>query len=440
MYRTKIYFLIAFGVAPIVSGAIIGTNISALPVTAKRVAGLPVEQQPAWKKYLERSERQLREDQSFLANELRKHGLKESLPAPKGQRESRLSLRQSAEWYGQPEALRIADIVVSFQTPAGGWSKGVDNTKHRRAPGGQFYGDLSVMRLGKSDDAPPTISEWNYNGTFDNSAMTTQLRYLAKVSGTVEAKRGQPYRAAFMRGMDYIFAAHYPNGGWPQVWPLQGGYNDAITYNDDAMLNTIQLLSEVAKGESEFSFVPKPTRERAAKSVQRGIECILKSQIVVKGRRTVWCQQHDALTLEPTSARNYEMPSQCDSESARLMMFLMRLPDPDTKIITSIHAAAAWFEKTKLLGVECKVLGEEGKKLIPSPGAGPIWARYYEIGSDRPIFGDRDKTIHDDMNDLSKERRNGYGWFNDTPQQALEEYALWKKTHPPATRQKEARL
>jgi len=29
------------------------------------------------------------------------------------------------------------------------------------------------------------------------------------------------------------------------VWPLEGGYHDAITYNDDAMINIIKFLKEV---------------------------------------------------------------------------------------------------------------------------------------------------------------------------------------------------
>ena len=43
----------------------------------------------------------------------------------------------------------------------------------------------------------------------------------------------------------------------------------------------------------------------------------------------------------------------------------------------------------------------------------------------RPIFGDRDKSIHDDLNEISAERRRGYSWFNAAPQQALDQYAKW---------------
>ena len=70
------------------------------------------------------------------------------------------------------------------------------------------------------------------------------------------------------------------------------------------------------------------------------------------------------------------------------------------------------------------------RRLVPQPGSGPTWARYYEIGTDRPIFGDRDKTIHDKLEEISRERQRGYAWYRDTPKRALEEYAVWSKTHP----------
>ncbi len=148
------------------------------------------------------------------------------------------------------------------------------------------------------------------------------------------------------------------------------------------------------------------------------------------GRRTVWCQQHDAITLQPASARNYEMPAASSSESATLVLFLMQLPDPDSKVVAAVHAACAWFEKTRIEGKAFKDTGGDGRKLVDAPGAGPIWSRYYDIGTDRPVFGDRDKTIHDDVNEISRERRDGYGWYRDAPKRVLEHYANWAKLHP----------
>jgi PelA/Pel-15E family pectate lyase len=193
------------------------------------------------------------------------------------------------------------------------------------------------------------------------------------------------------------------------------------------MINILSILRDVSTGTNEFAFVPEQTRRLADASRQRGIACVLATQIVVDGRRTVWCQQHDPLTLQPVSARNYEMPSEVSSESAQIMMFLMAQPHPSPEIIASVNAAAAWFEKTQIPDMAFKFVPGEGRRLVPTPGAGPIWARYYQIGADRPIFGDRDKTIHDNLNEISSERRNGYAWFNGSPQKALAHYAEWKK-------------
>jgi PelA/Pel-15E family pectate lyase len=256
------------------------------------------------------------------------------------------------------------------------------------------------------------------------------MRYLGKVITATDAGQNAACRKAFLHGLDYLFAAQYPNGGWPQVWPLQGGYHDAVTFNDGAMINVLELLKDVAEGATDFRWVPQQTRTAAAASLKRGLECILQAQIVTDGRRTVWCQQHDALTLQPTSARNYEMPSQSGSESAGIMSFLMRLPEPDAKTVAAVHAAAAWFEKTSLRDVAYQPVGNDDRQLVHTPGAGPLWARYYAIGTDRPLFGDRDKTIHDDVMEISKERRKGYGWFGDNPSRALKEYNRWKDLHP----------
>jgi PelA/Pel-15E family pectate lyase len=414
---------------PPASAAVIGTNTPAQSLTAERIAALPAAQQPAWKQYLERSNKQLQADQAFLQTELRAHGIKESIMPPPGRSASSLPLDEPAPWYGEPEGRRIADIVVSFQTPAGGWSKNLDMTRHPRAPGERFAPDNRSRYLSPGDFDTPHDVNWNYVGTFDNDATSTQLRYLARVIAAV-GTNGAAYRQSFSRGIDYILAAQYPNGGWPQVWPLEGGYHDTITYNDDAMINILGFMREVSESTNEFAFVPASTRALVAASVQRGIQCILATQIVTGSHRTVWCQQHDPLTLQPASGRNYEMPSAVSSESAVIVMFLMELPKPDPQVVTAVKAAAAWFEKTKISNVAFKRVDDGDRRLVPTPGGGPLWARYYEIGTDRPIFGDRDKTIHDNLDEISRERRFGYAWYRDTPQRALEEYAAWSKTHP----------
>jgi PelA/Pel-15E family pectate lyase len=417
-------FALTFATSTNTFAAIIGTNIPAKPLTAERVAALP-----AWKNYLENSVRQRQADQNFLHAEMKALHLTNAIAPPKSSSPKGTPLDRTASWYGGDEARHIAENVITFQTPAGGWSKHTDFTQHRRAPGELFAGDSNSRFIITNDFDQPADVSWSYIGTFDNGATITELRFLAKVI-TAGKTNTAALEKSFARGLEYIFAAQFPNGGWPQVWPLQGGYHDDVTFNDDAMLNVIRLVRDVSLGEKEFAFVPAELRAQADAVWKRGLDCILAAQITAHGQRTAWGQQHDALTLQPSSARNYEMPSAASSESATLVLFLMQLPNPDSNAVAAVHAAVAWFGKTKIEGKSFQVVGSESRKLVDAPGAGPIWARYYELGTDRPIYGDRDLTIHDDVNEISRERRKGYGWFKDSAKRVEQHYAKWAKAHP----------
>src|SRR5690606_27709065 len=106
-------------------------------------------------------------------------------------------------------------------------------------------------------------------------------------------------QAAVRQGIEYLFAAQYDNGGWPQYYPLRRGYYSHITYNDDAMVRVLEVVRAVARGEPPFEWVEPLVREQAMQSESRGIDCILRTQIRVAGRLTAWCAQHDAETLAP---------------------------------------------------------------------------------------------------------------------------------------------
>ncbi len=392
--------------------AVIGTNTPPIPLTAARISTLDTGERTAWTAYHARSEKLRAADRASLEAELRAAGLKAPLVPSKG---TAIPLAQPAEFWSGAEAVRWADNMVSFQTPAGGWSKNTDFTLAPRRPG-ERYG-----------------FETGYDGTLDNGGTVAPLRFLAHTRSAASpgSARAAAWEAAFARGIEYLFAAQYPSGGWPQVFPLVGGYHDAVTFNDDALVGVLALLRDVATGRAEFAFASPALRARAATAVQRGIDCILAAQITSAGRRTVWCQQHDMLTLAPCAARAFEMPAQASGESAAIVRFLITLPDPSPAVVTAVHAAAAWFQKTQLRDVAYKFASDgSGRTLLPQPGAGPIWPRFSEIGTDRPIFGDRDFTIHDDVNGLSRERRNGYSWFGDGPKRTLDHYARWTRKLP----------
>ena len=422
--------LCAASAALSIHASVIGTNPPAESLTRERIATLPRGEQLPWLQYLERSTRQRQADKDALHAEMKRAGIAAPIEPPHSNAAHSMPLNRPLEWYASAEARHIADVIVSFQTPAGGWGKNTDMSSNLRAPGGAYTANSLSRFLTPGDFDRPHEPEWNYVGTIDNDATTTQMNFLAKTIAAGGGDHMAVYRAAFLHGMEYLFAAQFPNGGWPQVWPLEGGYHDAITFNDDAMTQVMELMHRVAESRHEFSFVSEGIRRRAAECFERGIRCILAAQIVSDGKRTVWAQQYDALTLAPVSARNFEPPAESAGESAQPLMLLMgSLSKPDAEEQGAIRAAAAWLRKTAISGQSWE-RSPEGGHLVARQGTGPIWARYYQIGTEKPIFADRDKSIHDNVSELSKERRNGYAWYTTDPLVALERFEEWNKEHP----------
>ncbi len=381
-----------------------------LPVTAERIAALPAADQPAWRVYWRVSQAvaaTLPKREAFATPSTQKL---EGAGIP-GKHSRGLQLNAAKDWYATEAAQTIADRVVAHQSKAGGWTKGNDYTK----PVAEKSSDADV---------------WS-GGTLDNDATTWELRFLAlTASATSDAARAAPWREAFLRGLRYVMAAQYPHGGFPQIYPLAGGYHDAITFNDDAMVPALELFRDIADGKQEFAFVPADLRAACVPRLARGLRCILATQLKdAAGRPNVWCQQHDALTLKACAARNFEPVAACTNESASLVRFLMSLPKPSPEIVAAIEGAVAWLKVTPLQGVAWSRQGGVGS-LVERAGAPPLWARMYEIGTNKPIFGDRDRTVHYVVGELSSERRNGYAWFGLWPQRALEEYAAWSAQHP----------
>jgi PelA/Pel-15E family pectate lyase len=238
-----------------------------------------------------------------------------------------------------------------------------------------------------------------------------------------KATRDERYLNGFLRGVDYILSAQMPNGCWPQVYPLQGSYHDAATFNDDMMAHILRLFRDIGRGTLDAA--PEAVRTRVRVSFDRGIDCLLSSQVLVNGKRTVWGAQHDPLTMRPAKARAYEHASLSGGESVELVEVLMEIPEPNARTVHAVHSAMGWFERTAISGFEYK-----DARLIPRAGAPPIWARFYEIGTDRPLFSNRDGRVLYDYAQLDEERREGYAWFRESPRALLERYARWLQRYP----------
>ena len=325
------------------------------------------------------------------------------------------------EFFKTEEARRVGEQVLVYQRNTGGWPKNIDMARKMSE---QELADV-LKDKSRSDDS-----------TIDNNATTSQMIYLARLYQQTNDVR---YRDAFAQALEYLLSGQYPGGGWPQFWPGPQGYQTHITFNDDAMANTLELFNEIVEGQPPFdgSLTDKAMRKRLSKAFDKGIECILATQIVVNGERTVWCQQHDRETLKPASARAYELPSYTPQESAGLVALLMKLPKPDAKIKQAIHGAMKWLDTYKLTGLRIERTGgwgqgeERNVRLVEDPQATPIWGRYYDLEHCEPYVCDRDGIPRRRLEEIGVERRTGYSWYNDRPAELYALYEVWSARHDP---------
>lgn len=407
-----------------VMAKVIGTNQPAPSLTRDRIAMLPLRERAAWLAYLTRSEAAMRADRAALAAELRPGETPPPPPIAKAGGHKNAPLDRDAAWYTSAEAKRIGDTIVSFQTPAGGWSKNQDRGGPARLRGQRFANDAETMVLDPTNFDAPVDRFWTFVGTIDNDATTHEMHYLGRLAAALPGRDGDRYRASFVKGVRYLLAAQYPNGGWPQVYPLEGGFHDGITFNDNGVALVAMLLEDVAE-HATYRFVPADLRTKARTAVARATDVILRAQVRQNGRLTGWPQQVDALTLAPISARNYEPRSIASGETTDILMFLMRQPRPTPAVRTAIDAGIAWLQSVAVYDVAFTRTAE-GRKLLPRAGAGPLWSRNYDLVTGKPIFGDKDKSIHDDVNGISEGRRNGYSWWMDVPKRAIAAYPAWQ--------------
>jgi PelA/Pel-15E family pectate lyase len=261
------------------------------------------------------------------------------------------------------------------------------------------------------------------------------MTFLAKVYA---ARKDDRFKDAVLRGLDYLLKAQYENGGWPQFYPNARGYYTHITFNDDAMIGVMRFLRDLAKKDGPYAFVDADRRAKAEKAVAKGIECILKCQVVTGGKRTAWCAQHDEKTLAPAPARAYEKISLSGAESVGIVRFLMGIEKPSPEVIDAIQSAVAWFDAVRITGIrqvakpDPSLPGGQDKVIEKDPSAPPLWARFYEIGTNRPIFCGRDGVIKYSLAEIEHERRTGYSWYGTAPAGLLaKDYPAWQRKWAP---------
>jgi len=293
-------------------------------------------------------------------------------------------------------ARAAALALVRGQLKSGGWDYLVELDAEKRA------------EWAFRSDRAPAVSPGQKNvSTYDDNNTQSALRFLLAFVDTAKSApdaRDAGIRESLQYGLHKLVEAQYPNGGWPQRWagtphdlsaqPVRkasypadypreqpdANYMGHYTLNDDTQSDAIRTMLEANQrtGRSEYL--------RAAK---RGGEFLLLAQMPEP--QPVWAQQYDS-AMHPAWARAFEPPSVTSNESAHVVELLLDLylATGDKRYIEPVPAALAWFKRSAL-----------------SPG---LWSRLYELQTNRPIYGDRDKRIHYTLEEVSEERRTRYAW------------------------------
>lgn len=296
-------------------------------------------------------------------------------------------------------AKAAADALAAGQLESGGWNYSIDFDPERAR---RDYRRADKGRISPADAA----KRFNIS-TYDDDNTQSAVQFLMAVADASKGA-GDARDRRIREARDYALAkmleAQFPNGAWPQRydgvpkaandfpvlkasipknWPREWpkpDYKHFYTLNDNAMRDCIRVMLDAHKRYG------KPEHLAAAKKAG---EFLLLAQLPEP--QPAWAQQYNA-RMEPDWARAFEPPAVTAGESAGATGILMDLyiETGDEKYLQPIPAVIAWWKRSEI-----------------APGR---WARYYELGTNKPIYGDRDGKIYHRLDQISEERRTGYGW------------------------------
>lgn len=271
-------------------------------------------------------------------------------------------------------AERVANALIYGQHPLGGWHYVIDFDK----PGlEQWYRDVfSQFKWGMEE-----YRHYYGNCAYDDDTTQGATRFLLHL---YMATLDPAYREPLLRALDFILMSQYPNGAWPQRYPLRyefvhdglADYTSYYTMNDNSMRDILNVLIEAWEQLGD---------ERYLKAALRGADFMIMAQ--GPENQAGWAEQYD-MNMQPAWARTHEpagyMPRQ--TEQCILQLGQFYLMTGDRRYLKPIPVALGWLEKSSFGRTE------NGRYKL---------ARYYEVGTNTPIY--QHKT--DEVNEL------GYGLY-----------------------------
>ncbi len=254
-------------------------------------------------------------------------------------------------------ARAAAEALAHGQLESGGWTYHVDFDP---AWGGRYYrrADRGKLPAGR-------VERLRNVTTFDDDTTQGAVRFLmaaAAAAGDAGIKDTLDFA---LRGM---LAAQLPSGAWPQGHPAAPGrYWGHATLNDHCLRDCVLTMLEAHRryGKAEH-----------LEAARRGGDFLILAQLPAP--QAAWAQQYDA-DLKPAWARKFEPPSVTAGESSGALRTLvdLHLATGEEKYLKPIPAVIDWFQRSMI--------------------APDTWARFYELGTNRPLYFTKDyKLVYTD--------------------------------------------
>lgn len=233
--------------------------------------------------------------------------------------------------------------------------------------------------------------------TFDDNKSQSVIRFLMQLDQTLEFADAAIHEAVLF-ALDGVLQSQYPNGAWPQRYsefpdprdhPIRQAsmpetwsreypgkkYAGYYTLNDNTISDVIVTLLDAWQ-------VYGDDRYRVA--AEKGGEFFLLAQLPEP--QPGWAQQYDE-EMHPAWARKFEPAAVTGGESQGVMRTLILLyrrtaavSDDAKRFLEPIPRALAYYRRSLL----------DGGKL----------ARFYEIGSNRPLFFTKDYELTYSADDM----------------------------------------
>lgn len=314
----------------------------------------------------------------------------------------------------------IAEKMLLYQRNNGGWPQ----------PGGNA---INYNKALSETEKTKYLNEKNkLDATIDDQATTREIKYLMEAHAKT---KNLAYLKAAENGVRHLIQAQNKAGGWPQFYPDSSGYHKHITYNDHAMIDVLWVMMYTATGQQHFEPLQKTLGVDAQKAVDKGIDCILKTQFYQGTTLTVWCAQHDSKTLLPAKARAFELPSLSGNESVNILRFLMTIEQPSDAVKKAVHAGVAWLDAVRIKGIKLQDIADpnqpKGKdRVVVADPNSVLWARFYDLKTNQAFFVGRDSQPKATLAEIENERRTGYAYYGTWPAKLIDkEYPTWKMKH-----------